>query len=63
MGLITTGEFCKYGHFCQAKRKPGQAPTHPTLGTNKQAKLKRASNVIKDGPLPLGMNEVERQML
>ena len=31
---------------------------YPTLETNKQH-----ANVIKVGPLPLGMNEVERQML
>ena len=31
---------------------------YPTLETNKQH-----ANVIENGPLPLGMKEVERQML
>ena len=45
-------------------KQPMQRPSirksmlYPTLETNKQH-----ANVIEDCPLPLGMNEVERQML
>ena len=47
--------------FIRQRGEPWQAqvPIPPLKQTNRQ---KRA-NVIKDGPLPLGMNEVERQML